>query len=328
VTRDPEAEAAVLATRDLLFDPARYWDAEHGRIRDAMTAGLTAEAFVSGPGSWELVAQLDPVTAFLLLVQPVLTEPARREQVLGDLRTLALRIRGSFFADGYFWGTTGGIGNWGGRHNDFGHMLKARWALLQIDKRLPDHPLEAFLAAEVGAAYAQAYDAEQGRWAKRPTSTASVEYGSDWWGYAIADQLAATLALRDPAAIPVVARTSARVRSDYVDRTRPAREVVPSIRRDGSWVSGWSDGDTAKANEWKSGYHTTEHALVMLLLGHYLAGTPAPLHFVFPADRVEELAARSVPYTFLGRVARVEDLRPLASDPSRRVVRVSFDELR
>jgi hypothetical protein len=326
VTHDPEAEAAVLATRDLLF--GAYWDAAGGRIRDAMNADLTQETYIHGAGSWELVAQLDPVTAFLLLVQPILDDPGRRAQVLGDLRTLALRIHESFWKDGIFWGYTGAIGRYGTDHTDFGHILKSYWALTQIDKRLDDHPLGAFLVEEAPATLGLAYDMPNGRWAKAPASATTVSYGADWWAYAEADQLAATLALRDPTWIATVATTAPHFVADFVDRTRAAREVVPTISRTGAWVYPWPTSDTAKCNEWKNGFHAAEHALVMSLFGHWLDGTPAPLYFALPADRLAELAARSRPYTFLGRVAQVEDLRPLAADPTRHVVRVSFEQLR
>jgi len=329
VTADAEAEGAVLQTRDLLFDPAKYWDAANGRIRDGMDPTLTGERSMGMVGSWELVAQLDPVTAFLLLTQPVLTDAARRDQALGDLRTLANRMRTSFWKDGFFWGATGVTGQYNGQnHNDFGHMLKAYWAVLQIDKRLADHPHRSFLQQYAGAALTLAYDAPNGRWAKYPTSATTVAYGSDWWSYAESDQLAATLALRDPAWIPTLGETARHFREDYVDRGRPARELVPSVGRTGAWVYPWSDSDTAKCNEWKSGFHGAEHALVMYLFSHWLEGTPAPLHFAFPAGQVVALAANARPYTFQGRVASVEDLGPLASDPTRHKVRVSFDELR
>ena len=330
VTRDAEAEAAVLATRDLLFDPAKFWDPAGGRIKDGMNGALTEEAFMSpgGAGSWQLVAQLDPVTAFLLLVQPQLTEPARRDQALGDLRVLAALIKTSFFKDGFFFGATGDLGKFLTNHSDFGHMLKSHWALTQIDKRLDDHPFQAFLAQHTARTLTMAHDADHQRWVKAPISATAVRYGSDWWAYAEADQLAATLALHDPAWLPIVAGTSRHFRTDYVDVLRPAREVVPSTNWDGSWASGWPDGDTAKCNEWKSGFHSTEHALVMSLLSHWASGTPAPLYFAFPSAQVDALAAGARPYTFLGHVAKVEDLGALAGDPARHKVRVSFDQLR
>ena len=328
VTRDADAEAAVLATRDLLFDPATYWDAANGRIRDGLDGPLAAERWMGASGSWQLVAQLDPVTAFLLPIQPILSDPARRTQALGDLRALQGLLRDRFWRDGQFWGATGSIGVYGSDHSDFGHILKGYWALLQIDKRLEDQPLRGFLADNAGATLRRAFDATYGRWAKVPTSASTVSYGSDWWAYAEADQLAATLALHDPAWIELVAQTAPHFVADYVDRTRPAREVVSSVSRTGSWVYPWPNADTAKCNEWKNGFHSTEHALVMYLFSHWLAGTEAPLHFAFPAAQVAALAAAARPYTFQGTVARWEDQGALAGDPTRHHVVVWFKELR
>jgi N-acylglucosamine 2-epimerase (GlcNAc 2-epimerase) len=329
VTRDPEAEAAVLATRDLLFDPARFWDAPHGRIRDGMDGSLAVEVSMSGnPASWELVAQLDPVTAFELLVQPVLSEPARRDQALADLRVLTARIRDSFWKDGIFWGATASVGTYGTFHTDYGHILKAYGALLQVDKRLSDRPYQGFLASNAAATLRRAYDTPNGRWAKLPTSATTEAYGSDWWAYAEADQLAAALALHDPVWIATLGATAPHFVSDYVDRTRAARELVPSISRTGAWVNAWTDAATDKCNDWKNGFHSTEHALLMSLFSHWLAGTPATLYFAFPAGQVAALAAGARPYTWEGRVVGWTDLGELAADKTRHKVQVTFDQLR
>ena len=328
VTRDAEAETAVLASRDALFDPARFWDATNGRVKDGLDATMTTEQWMGATGSWQLVAQLDPITAFELLVQPVLTDPARRAQALGDLRTLATLVRDRFWKDGIFWGSTGDVGVYLTNHTDYGHILKAYWALLLIDKRLDDRPFAGFLAANAPATLTQASDAYFGRWAKRPISASAFEYGADWWAYAEADQLAATLALHDPAWITKLDRTAFNFRNDFVDTTRTVRELVPSITRTGSWSGSWAVTATAKCNDWKNGFHSTEHALVMFLFGHYLAGTPAPLYFAFPAAQVDTLAKAARPYTFQGRVVSYVDHGALVSDPSRHKVEVRFDQLR
>ncbi len=330
VTRDAEAESVVLATRDLLFDPRTYWDADGGRIRDGLDPTLTTEAYMDpgGPGSWQLVAQLDPVTGFLLLAQPHLSDGARRQQVLGDLERLMTRIQTSFFQDGFFWGATGTLGSWGSQHSDFGHMLKTYWALTQLDKRLPSHPYTEFLKGHAAATLTLAHDAANERWAKAPSGPDSVAYGSDWWAYAEADQLAGTLALHDPSWLPVLAATARHFREDYVDRTRPARELVSSVNRVGAWVYPWPVTDTAKCNVWKNGFHSTEHALVMTLVSSWAQGVPAELYFAFPAGRVAELAQATWPYTFPGRVVDWTDLGPLAGDASRHKVKVRFDQLR
>ncbi len=299
LTRDPAAEAALLAIRDSLFDEAEYWDGEEGRIRDALTDDLRDEVDVDGDDGWELVAQLDAVNAFLLLVQPVLTEPARRAQLLGDLRVLGQVMVDHFHQDGTFWGVHNQRGVFGSRHADFGHGLKTFWMLLQIDKRLPEHPFKALLDAEMGPAIDRAYDPQFGRWAKRPASATTVEYGSDWWIYAEADQAAATWNLRNHARTRELERTWAGWRRDYVDRGRDVREVVPSIDREGRWVWDWTDDDTAKCNAWKNGFHAAEHALVGTLVGGHLGKEPVALHFA-PVSSAAEPAMR--PYVFEGSV--------------------------
>lgn len=279
VTGDPAAEAQVLAIRDLLMEPGQFWDPVAGRILDGRTADMGAEVDLEDDGGWELVAQLDAVNAFMLLVQPALSDPERRDQFLADLRALGEVMIREFYADGTFWGVHNQKGQYGSRHADFGHGLKTYWMLLQIDKRLPDHPFKAFLEREMPAAIDRAFDRENGRWAKRPTGPNTVEYGSDWWVYAEADQAAATWNLRDHARTGALERSWAAWRRDYVDRTRAVREVVPSIDRDGAWVWNWTDEDNAKCNQWKNGFHSTEHALVGYLLGSYLEDKPATLHF-------------------------------------------------
>ena len=327
VTRDPEAEAGVEQTLQLLFDPATYFDANGKRLRDGMNASLTAEAFLNGNGN-DIVSQLDPITAFMLLVQPVRTQQSDRDRMLDQLRTLAVAIRDRHFSDGYFWGNVNALGFWRSFHSDYGHMLKAHWALTQIDKRLADRPFRDFLVTWTDATLTRALDATSGRWKKQPTSPTSDDYGSDWWAFAEADQLAATLALHDPKWIPVVADSSTHWRTEYVDTKNAIREIIPGITAAGTPVYNWPATDTAKCNEWKSSFHSHEHALVLFLFGHYLAGTPAPLYFAFPAAEIEARAKASTPYTFQGKVDGWEDLGEIPDSGGLHKVRVTFTELR
>lgn len=324
--RDPAAERELFALRDLLFDPTKYWDAENQRIRDAMSADLTREVDVEGDGGWELVAQLDAMNGFLLLAQPVLSTPERRAQFLGDLETLGQSLVRHFWSAGIFWGVHNAKGRYLTKHVDFGHTLKSYWMLRETDKRLPGNPFRLLLEAEARRMLDRAYDRPNGRWAKRPSDETSVEYGSDWWQYAEADQLAASLDMGGGALEDVRAETQKRWVQDYVDRTRPAREVVPSIRRNGQWVFGWRDTDTAKCNEWKSGFHSVEHALVAYLAGAWREGTPAALHFAIPRADVDTFVAR--PYVFQGtELDRAVVGTATVGGEARAIVRVRFERL-
>ena len=195
--------------------------------------------------------------------------------------------------------------------------------ILQIDKRLPENPFYDFVMDNVYGQVERAYD--RGRWAKRPTSATTVEYGSDWWIYAEEDQTAATLNLIDYRYIGWLQRTGRNWLNDYVD-DREVGELIPSINRNGAPAYSWPDQDTAKCNLWKNGYHSSEHALVMFLLGRNLEGQPAELHFAVPDDMAESFVA--TPYIFSGReVSRTEsgDLS-IGVDELQHVV-VAFDQI-
>jgi mannose/cellobiose epimerase-like protein (N-acyl-D-glucosamine 2-epimerase family) len=301
VTRDPAAEAVILETRDLLFSEV-FFDRTMGRIKDAVSADLSTEVDVESDGGWELVAQLDPINAFLLLVQPVLTDPARRQQFQDDLQHLAQLMVDRFWKNGLFWGVHNKQGQYRSKHADFGHTLKAYWMVLQIDKRLPEHPFYAFLQENVHPQVDLAYDEPNGRWAKRPISPSQVEYGSDWWIYAEVDQISATLNMLDGRYSDWLGQTTQHWLDEYVDHANGSPgEVIPGITRTGNRAYNWPATDTAKCNEWKSGYHSSEHALVLYLTGRYLEDAPATLHFAVPPADADTFVAR--PYIFDGAVS-------------------------
>lgn len=322
VTGDAKAEKAILATHAALFAPALYWDATNQRVKDALTDDLSAEAYMTTSGSWALVAQLDPINAFMLLVQPVLSDEANRQRFLTDMGVLANVMKDHFWevspsdpALGVFWGWTGGFGNWSASNTDFGHMLKTFWMLHLVDKRLADRPFKDFVAKYAPVLLLQAYDRPNGRWASRLSSWTSMQHGSAWWATAEMDQLAATLAIEDPSWIPIVETTAAHFPEDYVDRqtksvedsTKLAGEVISGVSRMGVGNFSTNLSDTSKCNQWKNGFHAAEHALVMNLFAHWREGTPAPLYFAFPKADAQRLANLRGPYSFQGRVAAVED---------------------
>ncbi len=323
VTRDQEAEAAILRTRDLLFDERAYFEPDTGRIKDGLSADMTTEVDQDAAG-WELVAQLDPINAFMLLVQPVLTSEQRRDQFLADLRQLSDVMWTEFFEDGIFWGIAQNKGRYGTRHVDFGHNLKAFWMIREVDKRLRDAPYFDRLAENVDTQVMRAYDSMIGRWAKRPLSDTNLEFGSDWWIYAEADQIAATLSLSDASYNEVLESTQAAWLDDYVDERYG--EVIPNVQRNGTPGWPWSVDDAAKCNLWKSGYHSMEHALMMYLVGTYLEDQPARLFFAVPEADFADFEAR--PYLLRGRERQRTVIGPVAiADRSLTVMEVLFDRL-
>ena len=116
-------------------------------------------------------------------------------------------------------------------------------------------------------------DPATGLWRKSTLDWKTFEPGSDWWTFAEDDQLAAWLDVTGGGFTGTLAVTARGWLDDYVDPVNG--EIWPSIRADGSKAWNWEPGDSAKANEWKNGFHSTEHALVLYLHGTWLEGSEA-----------------------------------------------------
>lgn len=293
VTRDPRAEDYLKRTHDLMFDPKRFWDAPNQRILDGMDASLKREVEQAG-GGWELVAMLDQINAYMLLAQPVLTDPADRERWGRDLVVLGQSIIRNFLKDGIFWGQKKFVGT-GGRHVDFGHTLKTYWMLRLIDQRLGTRAFTELADREVPGWLKLAYDPQHGLWGESMNGRASANFGSPWWIYAECDQSAATQNLRDHSLMGVLERTEAGWLEHFVDRKYG--EVYAGLQPDGRPGRDWPESSTSKVWDWKNGFHSCEHALVMYIHGLALERKPVSLYFA-AADPGH---FQATPYVFAGR---------------------------
>lgn len=320
VTRDKEVEKYLLETKDMIFNPKYFWDATKNTVKDAMSVDMTKEIDQEGGGA-ELVAVLDQINAYMLLVQPVLSEKSRRDEFLNDMKRLSDTMIKEFYKDGVFWGQKDNIGKYGTRHVDFGHTLKSYWMLNELDKRIAGHPYKAFVNENAPQMITLAFDSQYGRWGKAMTGKTTASYGCDWWIYAEADQFAASINMGNYTYIDMLKNTSGNWMNDFVDKTY--KEVYPGINRDGTKAYNWTVSDTAKQNEWKNGFHTTEHSVVMYITGKALEGKNAELYFAIPES--EENTFEAKPYIYHGEITGREKLGNIEID-SRKLskVKVSF----
>ena len=309
LTRDEAVLADLLRLKEHVF--SAYWDPGWGMLRWVARPGHE-EA-----GKQELVAQLDQVNAYLLLVAPLLPEP-HRSAWQRDLGRLARVMIDRYFApeQHLFWGTIQDAAGraLGARHVDFGHTAKALWMIERIGRLTGDEALVAFAAREATPLLARAYLPETGSWGSRPHADGTVEDGKEWWIYAELDQLTATLALADPRRARDLPRTYDFWLRHFVDQQHG--EVW-------GWLGPQGEGGRGlKIFQWKSGYHSAEHALVGYLTTQSLKGEAATLHFALPS---RDAPVR--PYLFSGRAERVE-AAPLPGFPGRERITVDFTGLR
>jgi mannose/cellobiose epimerase-like protein (N-acyl-D-glucosamine 2-epimerase family) len=289
LTGDPGLLAFLEAVKDHIF--TAYWSEDRGLLRWS-----NAPAGPAGRGRSELVAQLDQINAYLLLVTPLLNgeQRTRWEDDLARLGTVLWRT----FHDperhrfcGWRHGPTGCL--WGERHNDFGHTTKAYWMLERAGQLLGredwvvraraglDDVLEDALVRRhldvapepLRPALAGAADSTGTYWvwSNRPDGD-----GIAWWEWCELDQAALTLALTEPRHARAVARTAPAWFATMVDPASGAVLPSPGAR------------DAPRAHHWQNGYHAAEHALVAFIATSMLRGDPWRLFFA-PADPAHPL---------------------------------------
>lgn len=268
LTRDPALEKALIAHQHYVF--ARYWDPDWNMLRWVPKDGPTDET-----AKQELVAQLDQLNAYMLLVVPYLPAPAR-EAWHADIRRVADTLVQQFHdpASGTFFGTLergADSRRPGARHNDFGHTTKAYWMLMLAGRELGDAALERF-GREGGAAITdRAWDSASGTWASA-WRVSGLDLSKSWWIYAELDQMTSFLALERPA---LAERLSTSWRFWLEKLTAPGGGEIYG------WVSaeGKPPVNGLRIHQWKNGYHSFEHALVSYLTAQALAGKHATLYF-------------------------------------------------
>ncbi|GLH73288.1 N-acylglucosamine 2-epimerase [Geothrix limicola] len=310
LTRDEAMLRDIKRLKAHIF--TEYWNPQWQALRWVKKASPDGEHLRQ-----ELVAQLDQVNAYMLLLTPILPERDRKAWT-ADLKRLAqVMVRDYQDADRHlFWGTLHDPAQkkLGSRHTDFGHSAKAYWMLERIGRLTKDPALVDLATTGAQAVLKQAYLPDSGTWGSRLRPDGSVDSGKEWWIYAELDQLAETLALRDPAQAMPLPRTA-----DFWFRVM--------VDHQGHEVWGGAGGpdmqpwEGPKIHQWKSGYHSAEHALVGYLTAQALHGQPAHLYFAPPSAK-----ALLRPYFFEGTVGS-RSSQPLPGFPGHQKVDVAFTGL-
>ncbi|MBD3221622.1 N-acylglucosamine 2-epimerase [bacterium] len=280
LTGDAEVLAFIRTVKEHIF--TRYWSDEWGMLRWANPGAGEQEA-----GRQELVAQLDQINAYLLLMLPLLP-PDERAVWEGDLRRLIEAMLRDFHdAENhrfYGWIHAPEGRQWGERHNDFGHTTKAYWMLeragVLLGERawvdlaregLRDVLQDALVRRHLDEAppwqrpvmtRAAADDGTYWLWANEPDGI-----GIAWWEWCELDQAAATLALTEPRWTATLTRTVPTWLATMVDPVTGAVYSFPG-----------ADGGV-RAHHWQNGYHAAEHALVGYITGCVLDDEPGRLYY-------------------------------------------------
>ena len=232
-----------------------------------------------------------------------------------DIAALSKTIVDRFYdpASGRFFGTRGNPDSETprGRHNDFGHSVKAFWMLYLGAQMNGDEKLRAFARDGMRRIVDTAYLPATGSWGSRMKPGGEVDAGKEWWIYAELDQALSTLAVEEGDSPERLEHTWRFWLDHMVDKR--GGEVWGWIAPDGSAPAGG-----IKQHQWKNGFHSMEHAVVSYLAAQALNNKPARLYYAFENGMPEFTPSA---YTMHGKPRKIST----RTEGDVKVVEIEFD---
>lgn len=293
ITRDPEVLATVVKCKNYVMANYSFRD---GRGLRWIRKSYRDFDELHTPVQEELVAQLDQINAYMLLlsriVPPEVSLAWRR-----DMIHLADVIRTRYYSEEFnvFWGRVDRDGDkrLGSPHVDFGHTIKTLWMLYLIGEQHDRSDLSHFAEERARKVLAEAFYPAYNTWIEKKLEGGALGLDRVWWVHCELDQAAATFMLKDPHSYRTELSATYRYwREHFVDQTNG--EVWHSL-------VGEMPGTPAfiKAHLWKNGFHSLEHALVGYVTAAAMYRKPAKLWFAFAQPPPDDMIH---PYLFRGQM--------------------------
>ena len=280
LTRDATVLQDILTIKNYIFDS--YFNQSMGTMQ-----WLLADNDGTPADTRQLVADLDQMNTYLVLLTPTLAEPYQA-QFKQTLAADAHSILGTFYSPVddlcFLQADTPQETDINYTGVDVGHTSKALWMLRWTGFLTGDQGLASFAEASarrlLDRAYIPASDGS-GSWAGGVQAGGALDPNKSWWVYDELDQLSGTLALSDVAAGRYLPQTTAYWFDYFVDHQYG--EVWNGV----NYPANTPQKDSPKAWQWKSAYHDFEHVLVGYITSQWLLGQPVTLHYAFanPVDQ-------------------------------------------
>lgn len=243
-----------------------------------------------------IVATLDQMNAYMVLLAPILPEPDSTEWK-ADLKRLARMLIEEFYSPEhnlFFLNTTTEQGkDLRFATVDFGHTIKSFWMIRWTGILTGDEEMVRFAEENGRRVLDWAFLGPEDGWANAVTP-AGISRDTDWWVFAELDQFAATLSIADGEMARKLEHTFEYWFRNFVD---PASgEVWSTVNA----TTHLPLRNNPKQWPWKNAYHSTEHALVGYVTSSARQERVLPLYFAW-ADQPETVR----PYFFDGEVESV-----------------------
>jgi mannose/cellobiose epimerase-like protein (N-acyl-D-glucosamine 2-epimerase family) len=278
----------------------------------------------TGDAQIQIVAQLDQLYAYMLMLTPSLLEPYQ-SLWKKDLKKIADILITQFYSEKYqfFWGAEDVPASMslGTDHTDFGHSVKTFWVILKIGELLGEPFYVEFARSRIDKILKEAYIRKTGTWARRINADGTLDTDKEWWILAELDQAAEILAIHDPSYYEYLNTTQRYWLDKMVDHEYG--EI---------WhmVSGKNDRPVRrypKVHNWKTSLHSFEHALFGYMTASQIKGRSFELYYALP--EWERVSHRTVAlYMFFGNVVDIENVAKAENLPDgNRIYRITYNGL-
>lgn len=283
-------------------------------------------------GEVQIVAQLDQLYAYMLMLTPCLPEPYKSVWKK-DMKKIADILITHFYSEKYnmFWGTQNNMDRMqlGTDHTDFGHSVKTFWVILKVGQLLGEPFYVHFARPNIEKILKDAFiprvtgSAIPGSWARRSDANNELDIDKEWWILAELDQAAEILSIHDPFFY------------DYLNETQKYWLEVMTDKKDGE-IWHMVDGKTnepvhrfPKIHNWKTSLHSFEHVLFSYMTAANFANENFHLYYALPEWETAD-QDNVAPYMFFANVVKVEKQKSdiqLELPDNNEVYKVTFNNL-
>ena len=249
----------------------------------------------------EIVAQLDQLYAYMLMLTPCLPK-LYKEEWKKDLKKIADTLIGRFYSERYefFWGTGSTALNesLGTDHTDFGHSVKTFWVILKIGQLLEEPYYIDFARPKINTILKDAYIKETGSWARRFDKDGNREDDKEWWILAELDQACEILSLNDPSYLEYLNNTQRYWLKYMVDHEYGEIWYMVSALDNKPVIK------YPKVHSWKTSLHSFEHCLFSYMTAAKIKNVDFELYYAYPEWETVSYK-NTAPYMFKGNVTNV-----------------------
>lgn len=259
----------------------------------------------------EIVAQLDQLYAYMLMLTPTLPDPYKT-QWKKDLKMIADVLIERFYSERYefFWGVEGSTESLtlGTDHTDFGHSVKTFWVILKIGQIIEQPFYVDFARKRIDKILKNAYIKETGSWARRINADGIREDDKEWWILAELDQACEILSLNDPSYLDYLNNTQRYWLDKMVDHKYGEIWHMVKAEDDKPVIN------FPKTHNWKTSLHSFEHALFSYMAAANIKGKEFDLYYALP--EWERVSHRTVaPYMFKANVTDIKNMGNISFMP-------------